>query len=145
MPRFVIMESERAELSPALPLIYEGINELVQEGHATWAAFAVPTSAADHVLYAISSIDQDVIGVICYGVDVDLKVITVTLIYVEHSSRKQGVCAALWAALLDRAKRLEFTVTVGPVHAENTVAQNVLHKFNCAPLAMTYIRRPNSD
>ncbi len=126
---YAVEESEHAARSPALALIYEGINELVQEGFATWRGISTPVSPTDGVIYAVSRSDGDVVGVICFAPKADQKTVEVTLGYVEPSSRRQRVFARLWDALLYRVNEMGFSIVAGQVHANNNVAQIVCRKL----------------
>lgn len=136
MATVVIHDGGVVESSPALPLIYEGLSEIVQEGWQTWRGIEPPVSPTDSTIYAVSASDSDVVGVLCFAWDTAHCIADVTLAYVEPSSRREGVFRQMWDALLYHVHKKQFTVSIGGVHPDNRVALDVFQKLKCRPRAL---------
>lgn len=87
----------RALTSHVLPLIYEGVSEMWQDQVAPATYLDFPVQPIDRVVYAEAS-DGDPVAVICFRLAGPEGV--VSLLYVEPSSRRLGLAAQLWGAML---------------------------------------------
>jgi GNAT superfamily N-acetyltransferase len=91
-----ITPKARATDAAVMPLVYEGVSELAQDGYLVGKGLPFPVDPTDTVIYAVSP-DEDLIGVLCYRRNENE--IKLNLCYVEPSSRRQGVLRALWEEL----------------------------------------------
>jgi GNAT superfamily N-acetyltransferase len=129
--------SKSAVNTEAFALIAEGWNDLVQEGHTPWGVGVCPVRANSEVLYAIAK-ESDVVGCLVWEHDVVSGQATVTLAFVEPSSRKRGVFKALLAALIARYKDAPCTRIALAVEAENKVGQAALRHTGVQPATILY-------
>ena len=124
---FVVHLSSCAETSPALPVIYEGVNELVQDDILPETGLVFPVHGKDSVLYAASE-DGDIVGVLCFNNER-----RVTLLYVEPSSRRQGVATALIAAFSKGGPIRSILV-----HSRNAPGLALAKKYKMVPYATSF-------
>jgi hypothetical protein len=132
MSGFTLHTSARADVQPAIRIIYEGVNELVQEGTFPHGGLTLGVKPDDEVIYAASG-PGDLIGVLCFSVGVEW--LTISLAYVEPSSRRMGVFNAMWDQLL---KRLDTKPTPPPtirvlVHHDNSLGLLLASKLKMLP------------
>ncbi len=132
MSGFKLHTSDRAEGSPALQIIYEGVSELVQEGHFPYTGLSLGVKPDDYVIYAVSG-PGDLVGVLCYTAWPEW--VEVSLIYVEHSSRRLGLMNAMWAKMMERAiafKGKDLTARL-LIHKDNKLAQEIFARRKFVP------------
>ncbi len=133
MAGFKLHNSDRAETSPAVQIIYEGVSELVQEGHFPYTGLSLGVRPDDSVIYAVSG-PGDLVGVLCYSARPGY--LHVSLIYVEPSSRRLGIMNAMWNVMMERAKAYkggDFTAQM-LIHKDNKLAQQIFAKRKFAPV-----------
>lgn len=136
--RFKTSGASRADEAPCVALIHEGVNEIVQEGVATGHGLDFQVRQDDAVVFAQADTGE-MIGVICYR-----KVCGqahVSLVYVEPSSRRQGVFAAMWQELRSRVSASGMTELRVAFHIQNQAAVAVATKLRLEPLSVTYSLR----
>lgn len=109
-------------------LIIEGINEMVQEATYPSEGLELLVTDQDHIIYAVSEADEDVVGVLCYRI-VPKQYAEITLLYVEPSSRKQHLASSMMGLLDQVLEKQRLPRKVTSVHAANTVARSVLDKL----------------
>jgi RimJ/RimL family protein N-acetyltransferase len=85
-----LKQSARAGTTPAFAILFEGQNELVQDGF-TDDSYALAVSPDDHVIYAVDDKDGEFLGIIAYRFDEANDTTLLTLAYVEPSSRQKGI------------------------------------------------------
>jgi ribosomal protein S18 acetylase RimI-like enzyme len=122
-----ITENGRAMQAVVLPIVYEGINELAQEGHLVGKGLPFPVHPTDTVIYATSP-EGDVIGLICYRKDE--REITLSLCYVEPSSRRQGVMRSLWDKLVEREEHNHEVLVRLEMSHDNQIGAEVASRFD---------------
>ena len=120
--------SKYAAATPAFALIAEGWNELVQEGLTPDLRADCPVSWTNRVLFAARE-DGEIVGALCFHYDEIVNAFTVTLGYVEPTSRRQGVFRQLWDALLARAAAEKITRVFTLAHVNNGVMQDVMKRL----------------
>jgi hypothetical protein len=124
MSGFTLHTSARADSSPALRIIYEGVSELVQEGHFPYTGLSLGVLPDDEVVYATSG-PSDLIGVLCFRVKETE--IEITLAYVEASSRRMGVLNSFWSRVLSRYKGAVPPLVVrAAVHEDNKLGLQIV-------------------
>ena len=128
-----VRHSKSASFTPAFALIAEGWNELVQSGLTPEGRGDAPFDAASEVLYAEQP-DGEVVGVVCFRRSVAR--FQVSLVYVEPTSRKQGVFAALLDALKRQAREARIGRISGDVHPDNEAMQAVMARLQALPVAV---------
>ena len=133
-----IGHSKSAAATPAFALIAEGWNELVQEGLTPDLRADWQSGANSQVLYADRDEDREIVGVLCFVVDDATQHLTVTMAYVEPTSRRQGVYRELWAALLHRAAELKAARVTLAVHVDNVVMHEVMKRLGQPVVGLTY-------
>jgi GNAT superfamily N-acetyltransferase len=126
-----IKTDEQANATKALPLIYEGMNELVQEGLGTvqGPTWVLPT---ERVISAWE--EGECVGVLTYTHNVSMRNYRVSLCYVEPSSRRQGVGKALLDELAKHAAHEKVAQVTTAVHVDNKVASSVLKHLGHRPM-----------
>ena len=134
----VIEYSRCAGNTRAFALIAEAWNDLVQEGFTPDFVGICPVKDDTEVLYAISP-DGDIVGVLTWDRDLKNTAFTITLGYVEPSSRRQHVFADMFKALREIAAKSHTTLINVPIHADNTVAEAVLTKLRAQPVSVEYV------
>lgn len=120
-----ITSNARASQAPAKLLVYEGINELAQDGYLSGRGLPFPVQPGDIAIYATSQ-DGDQVGVLCYS-RVESE-ITITLLYVEPSSRKQGLARALLNSMVYRETGPGDALAKMYVDPDNEVGAEVAQK-----------------
>lgn len=121
----------------AFALVAEGWNELVQVGHTLEGQGFCPVEPSDHVLYAERE-DGEMIGVLCFRALPALGECHVSFVYVEPTSRRQGVFRLLLAALEAQAKAKQLSRIRGNVHANNAGMQAVLQRLAKPVVGLMY-------
>lgn len=116
--------------TPAFALLTEGWNDLVQDGFTTDGMAVCPLRSTTECFYATNDTDE-IVGVLAFDFDITTAVFTVRLAYVEPSSRKTGVFAALFAALKSSVEPGDKIAV--PVAAHNKLALDVLSRFGIVP------------
>ena len=96
-----------------------------------------PVAWNHEVLFCVRD-DNEIVGVLCYEHQETANQFWISLVYVEPTSRKQGVYSALYAELITRAKDAKATRIVGSAHAENKAMQAVMGKFGRRLVTLTY-------
>ena len=134
----VVLESKSAIATPAFELIAEGWNFLVQEGLSPDYRGVCPVDWHNSVLYACTSDGGEVVGVLTYQHDDVCNAYVVSLVYVEPTSRKQGVFRALWTALLDRAKEKNVSRVILEVSVRNAPAKAAMSRLGADPERVVY-------
>ena len=130
--------SKSAAATPAFALVAEGWNELVQEGLTPDLRADCPVGPTTQVLYVDRDEDREIIGVLCYDFDAGSRQITVTLAYVEPTSRRNGVYRELWAELQRRAVELNALRITHIVHTGNMVMREVLQRLGQSVAGLSY-------
>ena len=101
-PDYKIIVERAAHTSQVLPLIHEGVSEMWQDQVSPTPYLAFPVDVRDRVIY-IETLEGEPVGVVCFrllGPGGSGPEGHVSLLYVEPSSRRLGLAAALWAAML---------------------------------------------
>ena len=132
-----IKSSAKAANTPAYAIISEGWNEQVQEGLTDdlWSAAVQPS---DQVLYAVDDKDGEFLGVLTYNVDTVSEDITITLAYVEPSSRQLGIFKSMLSEL--RTKGGKGKKVLLTVWASNKIGHLVAQKLGFMPGMVEYRR-----
>jgi ribosomal protein S18 acetylase RimI-like enzyme len=120
--------------SPATPLIFEGVNELVQEGYLDPYKLKFPVQPTDLCIFAAD--EGEIVGVLCYRCPPGDKIAEVTLAYVEPSSRRRGIFSGMWDYLkgvLAPKTRIQIHVS-----STNTAATAALLTVRAQPVATTF-------
>lgn len=112
-------------------LIFEGVNEMVQDATYPSTGLDFLVTEQDRVLYAVNEADGDIVGVLCYHIT-DNKFAEITLIYVEPSSRRRKLASSMISMLNTVLGKLGIHRKVTSVHATNAVAKAVLDKLGFA-------------
>ncbi len=129
-----------ASSTKAFAIIAEGWNDLVQEGFTPDLQGTCPVKDDSEVLFATSS-DGDIVGVLTWTRDPIARTFTITLGYVEPSSRRQHVFTEMFQALWEIADKSQATDIKCPIHADNTPARAVLSRLKAKPVAVEYVMR----
>lgn len=108
-------------------LIFEGVNEMVQSAHLPSDDLVMPVASDDIIIYAVDPKEDDIIGVLCYHIH--LGVAEITLLYVEPSSRQQGVARAMMSKLNTNMVAAGAFRKATSIRVTNAVATTVLSKF----------------
>jgi GNAT superfamily N-acetyltransferase len=132
-----ISYSRRAADTPAFALIAEGWNELVQGGLTPELRGDSPVGTENQVLYAERE-DGEIVAFLCFTHHEALSSFSVSLAYVEPTSRKQGVFRDMWAALIERAKRAKVRRVTVDVHPDNENMTEVMSRLSMPVVAWTY-------
>lgn len=104
----VVKHDQSASNTAAFAIMAEAWNELVQDSLTPDNQGLPPYSAASQVLYAVSD-ESDIVGVLVFAVEAGA--LALQLIYVEPTSRRQGVAAAM----LEKLKGLSHGLGTGRV------------------------------
>lgn len=132
-----IGHSRSAAATPAFALIAEGWNELVQDGLTPDLRGNSPVEWPNHVIYAARD-DGEIVGVLCYGFIDVISAVTVTLAYVEPTSRRQGVFRDMWAALQEKAKTLKAARIIADIHVNNQIALLAFDHVGATPVSLSH-------
>lgn len=136
--KFKTSGASRADEAPCVALIHEGVNEIVQEGVAIGHGLDFQVRQDDAVVFAQADTGE-MIGVICYRRVCGQA--HVSLVYVEPSSRRQGVFTAMWQELRLRLSTSGMSEVRLAFHVQNTAAVAVASKLRLEPLSVTHSLR----
>ena len=131
-----VLHNRRASYTEAYTLLAEAWNSMVQAGQ-TPLFKGVPAFAGDHeVLYVLAE-EGDVIGALTYEASRDSAVYTVSMAYVEHSSRKRGVFRAMLNSLRLRAAGANVHYVICDLHVTNTDSLKTFSKLGAKHVSTT--------
>jgi len=108
-------------------LIFEGVNEMVQNATYPSDGLDLMVHTADQIIYAVDDKDNDVVGVLCFRIE--LGVAEISLVYVEPASRRQGVATGMMNCLNTKMISKGINRKATSIRAANEVAKIVLGKF----------------
>ena len=91
----------------------------------------------EHAIYAVEGPDE-VVGVLCWGIEAATGDVVARLSYVEPSSRRLGIFRAMWHELLVRVRQSGAARIVTDVHPKNELVPILLEKLDMAPISNRY-------